>query len=51
VAATVGVVVGTVAGRRLLQQIPEPLFRKVVSALILALGIATLAGSRLAAPS
>jgi uncharacterized membrane protein YfcA len=38
-AATVGVVIGTLVGERLLRRIPEPLFRRIVSALILALGL------------
>lgn len=38
VVATVGVLVGTLVGERLLRRIPERLFRRVVSALILALG-------------
>jgi len=40
--ATVGVVVGTVAGGAVLRRIPEPVFRPVVGALLLALGIYTL---------
>lgn len=38
--ATVAVLVGTVVGARLLRRIPEAWFRRIVSALILALGIA-----------
>lgn len=38
------VLVGTVAGRRMLARIPEPVFRRVVAAVILALGVALLAG-------
>jgi uncharacterized membrane protein YfcA len=34
-----GVVVGTVTGGRLLRHIPEPLFRRVVSAMVFALGV------------
>lgn len=37
--ATLAVVAGTVAGRRILGQIPEEKFKRVVSALILGLGI------------
>lgn len=37
--ATIGVVVGTIAGERLLRKIPEPVFLRVVAALILALGV------------
>jgi uncharacterized membrane protein YfcA len=44
-AATVGVVVGTLGGERLLRQIPETTFRQIVSAIILALGIALLTGA------
>lgn len=40
VTATAGVLVGTLAGERILRSIPERLFRKIASALILALGIA-----------
>lgn len=36
--ATSGVVVGTLAGRRVLARVPEPIFRRVVSILLLALG-------------
>lgn len=38
-ALTVGVVVGTIAGERLLRRIPEPVFRRTVSVLLLALGV------------
>lgn len=37
--ATLGVVVGTVAGRPILRTLPPALFRKLVSALILVLGV------------
>jgi uncharacterized protein len=37
--ATAGVVVGTLAGERVLRRVPETIFRRVVAALILALGI------------
>ncbi|HEX9367597.1 MAG TPA: sulfite exporter TauE/SafE family protein [Vicinamibacterales bacterium] len=36
--ATAGVVAGTLAGRRVLSFVPEPVFRRVVSMLLLALG-------------
>jgi uncharacterized membrane protein YfcA len=39
---TIGVVAGTMAGERVLRRIPEPLFRRVVSFVILALGISLL---------
>ncbi len=42
VIATVGVVAGTIAGRRLLANIPESHFRRIVSGLILALGFVML---------
>ncbi len=38
-AATVGVVLGTLIGGRILKRIPEAIFHRVVSAIILALGI------------
>jgi uncharacterized membrane protein YfcA len=41
-AATVGVLVGTAAGGRILGRVPEQAFRRVVSAVILVLGLATL---------
>jgi uncharacterized membrane protein YfcA len=44
-AATVGVVVGTLGGERLLRRIPETTFRQIVSAIILILGIALLTGA------
>jgi uncharacterized membrane protein YfcA len=44
IGATIGVLVGTVVGERLLRRIPENAFRAVVSTIILALGIAVLAG-------
>lgn len=40
--AIIGVVVGTIAGQRVLRRIPEPVFRRVVSFIILALGISLL---------
>src|SRR5215831_2292274 len=39
VTATVGTLVGTVVGERLLRRVPEPIYRKVVAALVLALGV------------
>jgi uncharacterized membrane protein YfcA len=41
-AATVGVVAGTLVGERLLLRIPEKTFRQIVSAIILVLGVALL---------
>jgi uncharacterized membrane protein YfcA len=38
-AAAIGVVIGTLAGERVLRLIPERHFRKIVSGLILALGL------------
>src|SRR3984893_5907999 len=38
--AIIGVVVGTLAGERVLRKIPEPLFRRIVSLIILTLGVA-----------
>ena len=38
----IGVVVGTIAGERVLCKIPEPLFRRVVSLIIFGLGISLL---------
>jgi uncharacterized protein len=40
--ATFGVVVGTLAGERILRKIPEPIFRRVLSLFILALGVSLL---------
>ncbi|HZU43714.1 MAG TPA: sulfite exporter TauE/SafE family protein [Terriglobales bacterium] len=37
---TAGVVIGTIVGQRVLTKIPEKLFRRIVSVIILALGIA-----------
>jgi len=42
VAAAIGVVLGTIAGERLLRWIPDHVFRRVVSASILAIGVAVL---------
>lgn len=41
--AIAGAILGTVAGGRLLRAIPEPVYRRVVSAIILALGLFMLA--------
>ena len=38
-AATAGAVVGTVVGERLLRRIPEPVYRRLVAGLVLALGV------------
>ena len=38
-AATAGAVVGTLAGERLLRRIPEPVYRRLVAGLVLALGV------------
>src|SRR5262245_52457312 len=38
-AATIGALVGTIAGERVLRRIPEPTYRHIVSGLILALGV------------
>ena len=40
---TVGVVVGTLFGGRVLKRIPEPAFRRVVAVLLAMLGVALLA--------
>jgi uncharacterized membrane protein YfcA len=44
VAATAGALVGTIAGERILRRVPERIFRLTVSILVLALGLAFLAG-------
>ncbi len=44
-AGIIGVVLGTLAGERVLRRIPEKLFRRVVSAILLAIGIYLLATS------
>jgi uncharacterized protein len=44
---TAGVVVGTLVGQRVLTRIPEKVFRRVVAAIILALGVALLIDPRL----
>ena len=38
VAAVIGVVLGTLAGERVLRRIPEPIFRRIVSVILLAVG-------------
>src|SRR5262245_46773284 len=38
-AATTGALIGTVAGARVLRRIPEPIYRRLVAALVLALGV------------
>jgi hypothetical protein len=38
--AIIGVVLGTLVGERVLRKIPEPLFRRIVSLIILTLGVA-----------
>jgi uncharacterized protein len=38
VLAAAGVVIGTIAGARLLKRVPEPVFRRIVAVLLLALG-------------
>jgi uncharacterized membrane protein YfcA len=45
VVASVGVVVGTLAGERVLRWIPEGIFRRIVSAIITALGFSLLLGA------
>jgi uncharacterized membrane protein YfcA len=40
--AAAGALLGTLVGTRVLRRVPEPIFRRVVSAVLLALGIATL---------
>ena len=42
VSAIIGVIVGTIAGERMLRRIPEQVFRRVISAIILALGVSML---------
>jgi uncharacterized membrane protein YfcA len=37
--ATIGAIVGTVVGERVLRRIPEPVYRRLVAALVLALGV------------
>jgi hypothetical protein len=37
--ATVGVIAGTLGGKKLLEKIPRPVFNKIVSGIILAVGI------------
>ena len=43
-AATAGVLAGTILGERVLKRIPEAIFRRVTSSVVLALGVAVLAG-------
>lgn len=45
IAAVIGVVLGTVAGEGVLRKIPEKLFRRIVSAILLGVGIYLLATS------
>jgi len=40
--AIIGVAIGTFVGERMLRRIPEPLFRRIVSVIVLALGVALL---------
>ena len=40
--ATIGIVIGTIAGQPILRRIPLPVFRPIVSAIVLLLGIAML---------
>jgi uncharacterized membrane protein YfcA len=37
--ATAGTIIGTLVGERMLKRIPEPVYRRVVAALILVLGV------------
>lgn len=39
IAGLIGVVIGTLAGERILRRIPEKIFRRIVSAILLAIGI------------
>jgi uncharacterized membrane protein YfcA len=39
VTATIGAIVGTVLGERALRRIPEPIYRRLVAALVLVLGV------------
>ncbi len=45
IAATTGVVLGTLAGERVLRRIPEKIFRRVIAAILTAIGIYLLATS------
>src|SRR5476649_1063100 len=38
-AATVATIIGTLLGERLLRRIPEPIYRRLVAGLVLALGV------------
>jgi len=42
--ATIGVLAGTILGNRILDRVPESLFRRVVGVLILSLGLVMLLG-------
>jgi hypothetical protein len=42
ISAAIGVVIGTLAGERVLRRIPEKLFRRVVSGVLLGIGIVVL---------
>ena len=42
IAAGIGVVAGTVLGARALKRVPETIFRRIVSAIVLVLGAAML---------
>ena len=44
VTATLAALAGTVLGERILRRVPEPVYRRVVSALILVLGVVMLLG-------
>jgi uncharacterized membrane protein YfcA len=46
-AATAGVLLGTLLGRRVLRRVPEPVFRRVVGAILLAVGVGLLAQAAL----
>src|SRR5262245_57590383 len=45
-ASTVGVILGTVAGERVLRRIPEPIFYRVVGAILAAIGLALFVRAR-----
>ena len=46
VATTIGTLIGTVIGKRVLTKIPEPLYRRIVSTLVLLLGVFMLSQGR-----
>lgn len=48
-AATLGAVIGTLLGERLLRRIPEPIYRRTVAGLVLALGLFMLAKAAMTA--